>query len=225
MRNAEVIVRAPNYVATAYIEKLIQLKLPWLKEKIAQQIQNPPTNQGLVLEFVDEQLSNTPTILIDGLTHKLDIKFGTQAMIYNREEQRLTVVLSTRYKNADLNSIAVLTKVKSQIEVWFKAHIEGYLQKNLAIFYAQMSLQPSSYKVRKYKARWGSCNNRGELSFNSLLKMVPSSVVDYVIVHELAHLKYMNHSAHFWQLVKQHYPEFQSAKSWLKQHQAVLNWQ
>jgi predicted metal-dependent hydrolase len=85
-------------------------------------------------------------------------------------------------------------------------------------------LHAKSFKVRKYKARWGSCNNRGELSFNCLLKMLPLWVVDYVIVHELCHLKHMNHSTRFWQLVEQYNPQFRLAKAWLKQNQASLSW-
>ena len=229
VRNGEVILRAPTYVETAYIEKFMQLKLSWLQRKIAEQKlgqkQNPTAATGLHLQFSGLTLINSPTIFIDGLAHKLMIEFGQKCIIHNGLEQSLTLVLSTRYKSYDLNSAVILSKVKWQIESWFKTRVDDYVGQKLPLFIAQMSLSPSSYKVRKYKARWGSCNNRGELSFNSLLAMVPLWVLDYVIVHELAHLTYMNHSANFWQLVKQHHPDFQLAKNWLKQHQGVLNWQ
>ncbi|MGB1261935.1 MAG: M48 family metallopeptidase [Cognaticolwellia sp.] len=229
VRHGEVIVRAPSYVETAYIEKFMQLKKSWLQEKIAEQKetqqQNPSAGIGLNLQFSDQKLINSPTIFIDGLPHKLMIEFGQKCIMHNSIEQTLTLVLSTRYTNYDLNCDAILSKIKSHIEAWFKIRVDDYVKQKLPLFSVQMSLYPSAYKVRKYKTRWGSCNNRGELSFNSLLAMVPLWVVDYVIVHELCHLKHMNHSINFWQLVKQYYPDFQSAKHWLKQHQSVLNWQ
>ena len=55
--------------------------------------------------------------------------------------------------------------------------------------------------------------------------MTPLLVIDYVIVHELCHLVHMNHSKHFWQLVAQHFPEYKTAKKWLKNHQSQLYWQ
>ena len=105
-----------------------------------------------------------------------------------------------------------MSKIKSQIERWFKTSIEKYLADNLALFSNKMSLYSSAFKVRKYKSRWGSCNSRSELSFNYLLKMLPTWVVDYVIIHELCHIEHMNHSTKFWQLVAVYCPEYKNAK-------------
>lgn len=224
VRNAKVIVRAPTFVKTAYVERLIQARLQWLKQKIAEQQKNTRLNPHFTLQFSGEKLENKPIIYIDGLPHSVIIEFGHQNVFHNKLEQNLTVALNARYKSYDLNSTAILTKVKSQIECWFKRHMEDYIGQNLAGFSQQMSLYASSFKVRKYKARWGSCNSRGELSFNYLLKMLPNWVIDYVIIHELCHLEHMNHSTNFWQLVAKHCPEYQSAKNWLQQHQANLSW-
>ena len=79
--------------------------------------------------------------------------------------------------------------------------------------------------IRQYSARWGSCNNRKEISFNYLLMMAPPWVIDYVVIHELCHLTHLNHSQHFWQLVIKHCAYFQEAKQWLKHHQTELIWQ
>lgn len=224
VRNAKVIVRAPTFVNTAYIEKLIQAKLSWLKQKIVEQQHNTRLHPQFFLQFSGERLENNPTIFIDGLPHNILIEFGKSDILHNKLEHNLTIVLNPRYKAYDLNSSAFLTKVQSQIEGWFKAHIEDYIDHNLAFFSQRMSLHASTFKVRKYKARWGSCNSRNELSFNYLLKMLPAWVIDYVIIHELCHLEHLNHSTKFWQLVAKHCPEYHSAKNWLRENQSFLSW-
>jgi predicted metal-dependent hydrolase len=86
----------------------------------------------------------------------------------------------------------------------------------------KMGLRPSAVSVRGQKTRWGSCSSRGELSLNWKLMAVPPSVREYVLVHELAHLRHMNHSPKFWALVAEHYPNFKNAKRWLREHEAEL---
>lgn len=222
--NAQVIVRAPNFVKTAYVEQLIQAKLQWLQQKVAEQKENIVLSPHFTLLFSNASLANEPSLYIDGLPHRVIIDFGQKNVIHNPLAQSLTVVLNPRYKSYALNSAIVITKIKTQIECWFKACVEAYIEDNLTVFSQQMSLHASSFKVRKYKARWGSCNSRGELSFNYLLKMLPTWVIDYVIIHELCHLEHMNHSTNFWQLVAQHCPEYQSAKHWVQKHQPYLQW-
>jgi len=222
--NAKVIVRAPKFVNTAYVEQLIQLKLSWLEQKVAEQKQKSLVNPHFTLQFSDQQQANKALIYIDGAPHKIRIEFGDKSVIHNKAEQSLTVILSPRYQQHELHSALILAKVKAQIEFWFKASIEDYVRQKLVIYSTSIPLYPTAFKVRKYKARWGSCNSRGELSFNHLLKMLPSWVIDYVIVHELCHLKHMNHSSKFWQLLAQHCPDYQNAKNWLQQHQPYLRW-
>ena len=72
--------------------------------------------------------------------------------------------------------------------------------------------------IRDQKTRWGSCSAKGTLSFNWRLMLAPPAILDYVVVHELCHLTHMNHSAAFWQAVEAVYPDYRSARRWLKEH-------
>lgn len=76
--------------------------------------------------------------------------------------------------------------------------------------------------VRDQRRRWGSCSRSGNLSLNWRLVLLPDSVRDYIILHELAHLRHLNHSPRFWQEVERLCPAFRSAEQWLKQNRGLL---
>jgi predicted metal-dependent hydrolase len=220
VKNSQVIVRAPDFVKVEYIDNLIRLKSVWLTKKIAQQqlvtsTPSPCSNNNFSLDNL---------LYIDGVPHNIVICFGRQKVQHDLAEKSLRVFIAARYRQYEMDSSAIVQRVKSLIEQWFKASIDEYLCHQLPLFSEKTLLHAKTFKVKKYKARWGSCNSRGELSFNYLLKMLPPWVVDYVIVHELCHLKHMNHSTKFWQLVENHCPEFCLAKQWLKENQTSLSW-
>ena len=96
------------------------------------------------------------------------------------------------------------------------------MEQRVAIYAPLLGRQPSKVMVREQKSRWGSCISKGELRFKWKLIMAPPSVVDYVAVHELCHLKEMNHSAAFWKLVETLCPEHKACRQWLKDYGALL---
>ena len=88
-----------------------------------------------------------------------------------------------------------------------------------AAYYQQFT--GGTYKritIRGQRTRWGSCSGRGTLSFNWRLMMAPPKVLDYVVVHELAHRKEMNHSARFWAEVERILPDYKRRRKWLKDY-------
>lgn len=86
-------------------------------------------------------------------------------------------------------------------------------------YYADiMDVDYGRITIRCQKTRWGSCSSKGNLNFNCLLMLAPSDVRDYVIIHELAHRKYMNHSHDFWKEVELIMPDYKDVRRWLKEH-------
>ena len=77
-------------------------------------------------------------------------------------------------------------------------------------------------KITDARTRWGSCSTRGSLNFSWRLVMAPPAVIDYVILHELAHLKIHNHSSNFWSRVAQLVPDYREHKKWLEQNGHLL---
>ncbi len=79
-------------------------------------------------------------------------------------------------------------------------------------------LWPGRVRIRQQKSRWGSCSGQNNININGLLILTPPEVIEYVVVHELCHIRHKNHSADFWRLVAEHLPDYPLQKDWLKQH-------
>jgi predicted metal-dependent hydrolase len=82
----------------------------------------------------------------------------------------------------------------------------------------QLGVRPARIQIRDQRSRWGSCSTRGTLSFNWRLVLAPLEVLDYVVVHELCHLRHPNHSGRFWRLVEERRPNFRAQRDWLNEH-------
>lgn len=87
---------------------------------------------------------------------------------------------------------------------------------------AQIGVSYHRITIRRQKSRWGSCSSKGNLNFNCLLMLTPPEVQDYVVVHELCHLKQMNHSFKFWAEVEKIVPDYREGKQWLKENGPAL---
>jgi len=83
---------------------------------------------------------------------------------------------------------------------------------------ARHGLAVSRVSVRNQRSRWGSCGRDGHICLNWRLVLMPESVRDYVLVHELMHLRRMDHSPTYWRLVAEAYPDYRSARDWLRRH-------
>lgn len=88
--------------------------------------------------------------------------------------------------------------------------IVNTIAKSLDVTYGRIT-------IRKQVSRWGSCSAKGNLNFNCMLMLCPKDVVEYVIIHELCHRKYMNHSKDFWAAVEMYCPDYKACKKWLKE--------
>lgn len=92
----------------------------------------------------------------------------------------------------------------------------------VARYAALMGVTYGRITIRCQKTRWGSCSAKGNLNFNCLQMLAPQTVQDYVIVHELAHRKQMNHSAAFWKEVERVLPDYRDSERWLRENGGLL---
>ncbi|KTF14709.1 M48 family metallopeptidase [Pseudoalteromonas sp. H105] len=205
-------VYAPYGVAVASIEHWLQSKQEWIKLQITQQGQLIQQQQQ-PMQAMQINLFGSPLTLSFATGKKTLVHFVDEAMLPN-----LHITISTRVQNKQ-------AMYQTQLETFLHDQLESYIEMRLHHFCDQMGeALPSKLKIMVYKRRWGSCNQRRELTFNLLLVSAPQWIIDYVIVHELSHLKYLNHSSQFWSRVNQYYPQYKDASSWLEKNGASLQW-
>lgn len=117
-------------------------------------------------------------------------------------------------------------KVDSGIEV-FKAFYKekgiSRIAERVEYYKGMMGVNPNNLRVMELQNRWGSCTDKGNLNFNWKCMMAPLTIIDYIVVHELAHLKYKDHGVEFWNMIDKVMPDYEKRKSWLRDNGAGLD--
>ena len=116
---------------------------------------------------------------------------------------------------SETNSIRPLTR--EQLEE-LKKEAALLIPERVRWYAARLGISYGRVTIRAQRSRWGSCSSKGNLNFNCLLMLAPREVIDSVIVHELCHLRELNHSPAFWELVYRAMPDYKSRDRWLKEH-------
>ena len=155
------------------------------------------------------------------ITVRVPLRISQKEIAHLLVEKRIWII--TKYleieKQRQNRPVSNLTDAqRTALEKRYIAAAKEYFPKRAAYFVQFTGGSYNRISVRDQKTRWGSCSARGTLSFNWRLMLAPPTVADYVIVHELCHLTYMNHSADFWQKVESVYPDYRTARRWLKDH-------
>ena len=104
------------------------------------------------------------------------------------------------------------------LEARYRELARAVISQRAAYFAAKMGVTFGRISIRAQKTRWGSCSSRGNLNFNWKLILMPPEILDYVVVHELAHRKQMNHSKLFWAEVERVLPDYRERRRWLKEN-------
>ncbi len=205
----KVVVVAPRKASAKTIKRFVESQADWIKAQLikVKQKQLLIESESQVMIFgknYQKKYQFNPELPIGIFTNQLSIIFNFPGA---DSQQNLTTV------NRTLNK--TLTK---ELEIFLKKTARSYLQKQTKILADKMQVSYHSLTLRNQKTRWGSCSSNGNLSLNWRLVHYPSQIIDYVIIHELAHLTHHNHSKKFWQCVAQHDPEFKLHRNYLKKH-------
>lgn len=197
--DARLIVRAPKRLPMAYIESFIRQKTSWILNKQAQ-MRNMP------------QAAHTYG---DGDPFPL---LGGQAELrYDPSVRRVALAGKLLLLPA-----AEQARAKELLEAWYRAYARTVFAQRIAYYAPRMGVRPGVLRVSGARGRWGSCGAGGSINLVWRLVMAPLEVVDYVVVHELAHLKRRDHSAAFWQEVERILPAYKEQRRWLKQNARLL---
>jgi len=199
----EVILTLPQRASERNGIEFLRSKSDWVTKQLATLPQVVEMKPGALFPLfgVPVMLEHAPT------------KFGLAVL----EEDILHVPNPvTRWKETLEKSFRAMLMEKLQIS------LQEMRQRLFAIAHIPVQSRNRTPKLRWMRSRWGSCGPDGELTFNLALIFAPHFVVDYVVAHEVAHLRYRGHGPRFWALVEQIYPRANEARRWLRSEGASL---
>ena len=104
------------------------------------------------------------------------------------------------------------------MEAWYREKTEEQVKKRIKYYQKYFNKKPSDIRVKEQKKRWASCTSKEELLFNWRCVMAKSTALDYIVVHEMCHIYYMNHSQEFWSLVASIMADYEVRKEWLRDY-------
>lgn len=113
--------------------------------------------------------------------------------------------------------------VASELRHWLKQRVRKDVQEIASSCWHRFDLRPASLRVTDLTTGWGSCGAEGNILINWVLVFAPRRVLEYVVVHELAHLRHRSHSAAFWSFLGSMLPQYEDARTWLDRHQGELD--
>ena len=114
-------------------------------------------------------------------------------------------------------------KIRELLEEWYRWMAYEKIMERIEYYQIYFNVKPNNIKIKKQEKRWGSCSSKKDLFFNWKIIMAPLKVLDYIVVHEMSHMAYMNHSRDFWDLVERIMPDYRLRKEWLKKNGVTLN--
>lgn len=180
--------RVPLKCSKAAIENALLKHAHWINTKLAQQTSPRSFHTGQTISYLGQSLVLNANASISQLT----------------EEACHLAVDNTH------------TAIQNELKTLFRKNALPYFKSRAAYWAEKMQLFPTKISLSSAKTRWGSCNHRGEIRFSLQLMQVSPLCIDYVIIHELAHLQEMNHSLHFWKIVAIYCPDYQKRRRELK---------
>jgi len=202
VRNGEVEVRTPLRMPKKEIDRFVREKEEWILKNLAKQQAQAEKKESFTVDYGG-------AILFRGNAYPIAQCNETHAGFDGRQFHMPPGLSPAQIKATCIKLYKILAK----------AHIS----QRVAFFARQMGTTPTTVKVNSAMKRWGSCSSRKSLNFSWRLIMADDAIIDYVVVHELAHIKQMNHSAQFWAIVEGVLPNFRERKRKLKDLQTRLS--
>lgn len=192
------IIHAPKRISQPQLESLIAQKADWIRKKLAA----IKDKQVPALEWRDGA-----QLLLLGNALTLALEYDVRSRAIKHEPGVIQLAMPNHLEPA-----AVARKVVQ----WYGKQAVADFARRLELFSTRLGVPTPSLFLSNARTRWGSCNSRQEIRLSWRLLQAPPHIINYVICHELAHLKEMNHSAKFWTVVASIYPDYKAAEKDLK---------
>ncbi|MDR1765122.1 MAG: M48 family metallopeptidase [Lachnospiraceae bacterium] len=206
--NGEVTVRAPLRTSDRSIADFLRQKQGWIQKKQTEAWK-------AAAKYAPLTLLEGEWMPILGESYQVHRRFGDMGAAKAKKHSNITTEGQRICIPAALG--------KEEVVRWLKERLRGTLEKRLEYFSGLMGVGYGSLRVTSARTRWGSCSAKNNVSFTWYLVFCPPDVVDYLVVHELAHVKQKNHSKAFWEAVAAVMPEWKQKRAWLKANRKVMD--
>ena len=190
----DLIVRAPIFMSTEKIYDFIKEKQSWIEKK-----------QNFIKTTLSQnkEITEYNQIFYLGKKYPVILVKGLEKAILTNDHIALPYTNSQNVK-------------KHNIKTFLCQNIEKVILPKIYSFARKIGVEPASIKIINSKAKWGMCDNNHNIYINFKLAMLSTNIIDYVIVHELCHIKQLNHSKDFWKQVNNYLPNYKDAINMIK---------
>ncbi|MGK0444432.1 MAG: putative metal-dependent hydrolase [Bermanella sp.] len=210
VRGAQVEVRIPGFVDDQWAQDFLLSKQTWVRQKLAQQTQQnqlrPVLEEGRAILWLGSERKIQ-------LHQRKGVELDEDAIVLGNGRPIPAPPEQTRV-------------IQAMLESYFKQQAKRYM---IARTWELARLYGLDHKLvnvvfRRTKTKWGHCTSKGTIQYNWLIMGAPKAVIDYLICHEVSHLRHPNHSQAFWRCVAQFCPDYKQHQYWLKQNSVALSW-
>jgi predicted metal-dependent hydrolase len=198
--DGSLIVRAPLRASEKSIREFVEKNAGWVAKKQAEAL--------AALPAAPKQYLAGETFTLLGVAYPLEIVKG----------QKKPLILENGFKLAE----SAQSNAKLIFERWYRAQAKVILSERVDLYARRHGFEYKKIGITSARTRWGSCSASGSLNFSWRLIMAPLEAVDYVIVHELVHTVYHNHSKQFWGKVRELMPDYTERRKWLRRNATHL---
>lgn len=199
--DGRLVVRAPKVATDAQILKIVEQKAEWVAKNRAKvrrqygEVKHKTFSPGERFWYLGEQ-------------YPLKLTFRKRPLL--------------DLDGAFLLSMDAKTNAKETFIAWYRRETRRITRDLIDTYVSRHGFKVNAVRITSARTRWGSCSGQKNLNFTYRLSMAPMNVIEYVVVHELAHLKVRNHGRDFWREVVALKPDYQKDRTWLKEHGALL---
>jgi predicted metal-dependent hydrolase len=194
--DGSVTVRAPMRMPESSIREFVEKHVNWVEKKKAEMLAAVP--------LLSKQYLPGETFLYLGQVYDLEIT----------TDQKNKLILGDRFSLAE----AEHENAELLFQTWYRQQAKQLIVERVKYFADIYELHYEKVTITSARTRWGSCSPKNTISFSWRLILTPMDVVDYVVVHELAHTVHHNHSKRFWALVEKILPDYKERRKWLRQY-------
>ncbi len=198
--DGSLVVRAPLRSSDKAIREFVGSNAKWIEKKQAEVLAFP---RPIPKHYIPGE-----RFMYLGNAYPLEIVRG----------QKKPLLLVESFKLAE----SAQSKAKSTFEGWYRMQAKRILTERVNLYASQYGLQYKKVGITSARTRWGSCGVNGSLNFSWHLILAPMEVVDYVVVHELVHTVFHNHSKRFWNKVEAIMPDYKERRKWLRENGQLM---